>query len=114
MAEGFCTHCGQVIETFEGLSHCPKCGTAGVPCDYKNQTKVSINTHELRILCIWAERWVMEMKNERDQMNSAAALRGITGRLLPQLPSGTCLLLSDELEGLKKEGLDVETNMTPL
>lgn len=52
---GFCAECGQRYDTFEGLSRCVTCGTAGLPCPDKWQVTVSVNWHELRILCMWAE-----------------------------------------------------------
>ena len=113
MAEGFCTKCGFVIESFKGLTGCPSCGTTkSIPCDNKNQVNVNINIHELRILCIWAERWVGTFK-EYDQAQSGEVLRSIVKRLLKQLPKGTSLLLCDEVKELKKE-YDVQTNILDL
>ena len=111
--EGFCTQCGASIESFENLKACPKCNTKSIPCSYKNQVKVDINIHELRILCMWAERWVSAAKNEQEQASMAASIRGIVTRLTPQVPEGTKLLLSDEFQALKKD-FDVETNMTTI
>lgn len=110
MVEGFCTECGAEIESFEGLDKCPKCGTRGIPCANKNQAKVDINIHELRILCMWAEGYVQQMKDEFEQARSAKVVRAIASRLLKQLPEGTILLLSDEIEEIRKKGFDVETS----
>ena len=112
--EGFCTRCGTVIESFEGLSACPSCGTDSIPCSNADQINISINTHELRILTIWAERWVMAMENEYDQANSATTLRAITGRISKQLEKPVSLLLSDEIQQIKGDGFDVSTNITEI
>lgn len=37
---------------------CPNCGSNFIPCLIKNDIKIVINTHELRTLFIWAERFV--------------------------------------------------------
>lgn len=101
--EGFCTHCGFQIEKFEGLRECPKCGTTGVPCKHEDQVEVSINLHELRILCIWAENWGQEI-------NGPDVVYSIANRLKKQLPEKTSLTLADEFIGLKDQGIDFKTN----
>lgn len=104
MAEGFCTQCGKEIESFEGLDRCPFCNTTSIPCDFKNQVNVSINTHELRILCIWAENHVHNVSDEQEQASMATTLRSICDRISKQLPEErkVCLLLSDEVKEIKK------------
>lgn len=113
MAEGFCTKCGIEIESFDGLKCCPGCNTQDVPCAYSNQHNVSINVHELRILCMWTEFWVNSVKDEQMQAGMAHTLRSIAQRLLKQLPQGTALLFSDELSQVKKH-YDVESNILPI
>ena len=41
----------------EGAKECPNCHDRGVPMDVANDVMVKINWHELRMLCLWAERW---------------------------------------------------------
>jgi len=114
MAEGFCIKCGVEVESFEGLSCCPACKTVYSPCCFRDQMNVNINIQELRVLCMWAERWVNVMKNEQTQATSAEVLRSIATRLSKQLPKETCLLLSDELKAIKDKGLDVESSFIDL
>lgn len=114
MAEGFCTQCGKDIESFEGLSDCPHCHTSSVPCSYDRQVKVDINIHELRVLFMWAERYVMDTRDEQQQAQMAHTLRSIEGRVSKQIPKNTKLFLSDELGQLRSDGFDVETNMTEI
>ena len=102
---GFCTLCSTSIESFEGLTECPRCGTKGIPCDFKNQVDVTVNIHELRILCMWAENWANQIQNEAPEV-----VYGIVHRLRQQLPEDAQLTMLDELTGLRKEGIDFETN----
>lgn len=113
MSEGFCTVCNAVIESFNGLKCCPSCNTKSVPCSNKDQVTVSINIHELRILCMWSEQWVMKMRDEQEQASSAKTIRAIVHRLSKQIPKNSCLLLSDEIEELKKDH-DIDTNFVTI
>lgn len=107
MSEGFCTLCGFQVESFEGLTECPNCGTDGVPCHNDNQVTVSINTHELRLLCIWAENWAGQTEAPVDVVYAIAA------RLRKQLPKDKQdlpLTMADEFRALKDAGFDYKTN----
>jgi hypothetical protein len=110
MAEGFCVKCGTEVETFDGLECCPRCKTHSIPCSYSDQVKIDINIHELRTLCIWAERWVNVMQNEQTQADCAETLRSIVNRLQKQVPSEVALLLCDEMKAARAEGLKIESN----
>lgn len=115
--EGFCTLCGLIIKSFEGLSNCPACKTESIPCGFENQLNITINQQELRILVIWAERWVGEMKDEPMQHNSARILRAILHRINEQLPDNHKVqMLSQEINDLKKMDnvSDVQTNLLDL
>jgi hypothetical protein len=104
--EGFCTQCGLEIESFEGLERCPRCGTDGKPCDYANQLTVSINLHELRLLCIWAENW-------GTKCNGTDVVYAIANRLRKQFPEkfkDHPLTMADEFKQLKDCGYDFLTN----
>jgi hypothetical protein len=74
MNVGFCTCCNYQVESFDDLTKCPQCGTTGVPCSYEDQRIISINLHELRLLCIWAENWQSQLarfsKNRCSLFNS--------------------------------------------
>jgi hypothetical protein len=102
---GFCTRCSLKIESFEGLTQCPRCGSKGVPCGYDAQVSISVNTHELRILCIWAENWAGSTDADEDTVYAIAA------RLRRQLGDNDYpLTMADEFRALKAAGVDYETN----
>lgn len=113
---GFCTLCGQDVESFEGLEGCPHCGTTGTPCSYDQQYEVVVNRHELRVLCIWAENWAnycerdpkTDEQTKKGQMKDVVA--SIANRLRRQLPDGTSLTMNDEFRELRKVFPGVETN----
>jgi hypothetical protein len=107
--EGFCTLCGEKIRSFEGLEKCPHCGTKGVPCGYENQVNVSINMHELRVLCIWAENWGQTKSD--DPNLSPDVVYAIARRLRRQLgDKDTSLTMADEFRQLKDSGYEFETD----
>lgn len=100
---GFCTHCSRLFESFEGLSQCPNCGTRGIPCSFENQVNVRINTHELRILCIWAENFANSIKDiPGDDANKTApdTVYAIAARLRRQLGESVTLTMADELKAV--------------
>ena len=105
MAEGFCTTCGFVVESFDGLEKCPQCGSEGVPCCYENQIDVNVNIHELRLLCIWAENWGHKCGNPD-------VIYGVASRFRKQLPPGKdmSLTMADEFKEIKDAGYKFETN----
>ena len=106
MSEGFCTDCGVPVESFEGLSECPNCGSKGMPCSFSNQVEVSINWHELQLLCIWAERW------GHAKCGGAGTVYSIAQRLMDQHPDRSPLTLARQVQDLKDlHGGDVDTNV---
>lgn len=103
--EGFCTRCNFQIKSFDGLSKCPNCDTEQFPCSYANQVKVSVNTHELRILCMWAENWALQSEAEENVVYAIAL------RLLRQLGiKDLSLTMADEFRALKDAGYNYETD----
>jgi hypothetical protein len=104
---GFCTACGFKIKSFEGLNRCPNCDSNGRPCSDKDQVNISINWQELRILCIWAERW------GNKECGGAGLIYNIAHRIQKQHPEFKCpLTLAEEVQNLPKElGLKVQTNI---
>lgn len=93
---GFCTDCGATTESFDGLQRCPNCQSTGRPCGHSEQVNVSINWHELRILCIWAENW-------QGQHNLGRTVYSIAKRLKAQFPEHGPLTLAEELGELSKQ-----------
>ena len=108
MADGFCIKCGTVIESFDGLASCPTCKTTSIPCSYDEQVTINLNLHELRILCMWSERWVNVMRDEQIQAESAVVLRAIVSRLKTQIPEDANLLLCDDAKAVKDQGLELD------
>lgn len=100
---GFCTTCGYQITSFDGLTCCPNCGSTGVPCAAEDQVTVSVNVHELRLLCIWAENWGQKIE-------TPDVVYGIAARLRKQIPDGTPLTMADEFLKLRQMGVSFETN----
>lgn len=104
MSEGFCTNCSAVIESFEGLTRCPFCGDNGVPCSNANQVNVSVNIHELRVLCIWAENY------ERTLTDPKGTVYAIARRLKKQLRPDVVLTMRDEFQAMRDIGIKFETD----
>ena len=107
---GFCTSCGWKVTSFDGLKTCPQCGSKGVPCDDANQVTVSINWHELSLLCIWAERWAIEAV-EPSGSGGRGTVYAIADRLRVQHPDKWPLTLGGQINQLRDKGYDVKTNI---
>ncbi len=93
---GFCTDCGARIASFDGLDGCPVCGSKGVPCGDDNQVTVSVNWHELHVLCVWAENW-------QRHANLGRVVYAIAARLKAQHPERNALTLAGELGEIAKQ-----------
>ena len=114
MAGGFCTLCSFCVESFDGLDRCPNCGHTGTPCGDERQVTVTVNVHELRVLCIWAENWAHKHKGsgERNADTMPDLVYAIAARLRKQLGEhkATPLTMSDEFAAVKAGGFEYETN----
>lgn len=120
---GFCVECGFKVLSFKNLNCCPQCGTQGIPCNDEDQVMVSVNWHELRILCLWAERWAQWMEehptpSEYKTGKPSDVIYSIADRIEAQIEGKTPLTLAHEIaklpEELKKAGVnfgDMETNV---
>lgn len=108
-AAGFCTVCGVQVASFEGLQRCPHCGTQSLPCSFAEQVQVTVNLQELRVLCMWAERWALEREQEGCNPDLVYA---IATRLRNQLPTHLQhpLTMADELMKLREAGVQYSTN----
>jgi hypothetical protein len=115
MNKVMCVACSNVIEyegESTGLNACPKCGDKGIPFDPGDNVSVSINAHELRILTMWAERFVQTIKDEHVQGTMGKALKGIGKRLREQAPlKNVTLFLAEELEALRGVFGDIQTDI---
>jgi len=88
---------------------CPKCEDPGVPMSPDDGVTIDINWHELRILCIWAERWASDfIKNEY----SLKTVRAIASRIEKQRPEKkTPLTFLGEIKQLEKQYGEVKQNV---
>ena len=89
---------------------CPKCGDTSVPCDPEDDVTITINWHELRLLCIWAENWGLRLKEAG--RGSPEGIYAVAGRLKAQHPNRLSLTLIDEIRQIAEEFPDskVESN----
>lgn len=90
---GFCIECSYQIDSWEGLKGCPNCASTSVPCSADAQVNISINWQELRVLCMWAERWGLE------KVGGAGTVYSIAERILKQVqdewPNASLTLAQD-------------------
>lgn len=101
-----CIQCDSIFtyEQLEGANHCPACGTDSLPVDPKEDVEIKINTHELRILTIWASNW---SQTKDFPTSGKKTLKAILQRLHEQLPN-VSLTLFDEIVELQNEGYNAE------
>ena len=71
-----CTDCGVTFDyaKLAGATCCPNCNSTSVPCDVALDVTVTLNWHELRILCIWAENYGHTIKKQGTIYSIAARL----------------------------------------
>ncbi len=93
----------------QGAWGCPRCGSRGVPCDPSMDVSITINTHELRILGIWAENYARrcdddhldDVKHE-SMKETVNAIMGRVESQLAALDKHTPLTMSAELKQLRE------------
>lgn len=93
-----------MIDDFKGLTECPNCGSKDTPCLNADQVDISINWHELKVLCIWAEQWGNE------KCGGAGSIYSIAQRLRAQYPDKMPLTLAEEIQDLSKS-FQIQTNI---
>lgn len=104
-----CTSCGAEfsLDSLGDVEGCPTCGTQGVPMRIEDDVTITINTHELRILCMWADNYIREIDAKHDDNQGVRAVEGIVYRLNKQLP-GVPLTMDAEFQQLADtEGTEV-------
>ena len=69
---------------------------------------VSINIHELRVLCIWAENWGANLEDEKSE--GSDLIYAIAARLRRQIEGSPALTMGDEFTAMKARGINFETN----
>ncbi len=109
-----CLHCYKDFTEIEikGRDCCPFCGCKGIPCSPKEDIKIKINWHELRILIIWAENWARQIKNKTNDIDSSLTVACIARRLQKQFPNKTPLTLAGELTQLREKMPNFEIKET--
>lgn len=102
-----CLHCRAVIlvrpET--PLSACPKCQSRSVPADLADTTTITLTTHELRILTIWASNWAHSIKDAPGCTDSPKVIAGILDEI--GKTTSAALSLGQEIADLRAEFGDV-------
>jgi DNA-directed RNA polymerase subunit RPC12/RpoP len=109
-----CSRCRKEFteEETKGATCCPGCGSKSVPMDTDRDVIIKINTHELRILGIWAENYAVSVDNQPANMDNPAyeplkdTVTGICAHLREQLKAlgkDSPLTLSHEMGDLRKE-----------
>ncbi|MDE2098953.1 MAG: hypothetical protein KGL39_16995 [Patescibacteria group bacterium] len=96
---------------------CPGCGHNGIPADTSTRLSISITWHELRVLCIWAERWASMSETQAEKSGDRPLIMlkvvyGIADRIQAQhLEQETGLTFRSELAELSAAGLRYEQNV---
>lgn len=116
-----CTRCGGEFtkDQMVGAKCCPACGTRGVPCDPANDVQVTINWHELRVLCMWAERWAerCDLDGSYDRAHTGEraieVVHTIAARLQRQHVGRSPLTFAGEITDLRAAGYRVEVHGSP-
>lgn len=90
---------------------CPECGHRGIPADTAASVTVKITWHELRVLCIWAERWASQCESA-ESPNMLGTVYGIADRIQAQhLDQKTGLTFRSDLAELSGAGIRFEQNV---
>lgn len=86
-------------ENGKPVAGCPSCGDAGVPHNPDDDTTITINPQDLRILTMWASNWAQ-------QHRLLHAITPVLRRLRRQLPPHVSLTFADEVQGLRDAGFE--------
>lgn len=101
MKKGFCTLCRVVFDPIpEDATCCPNCSTKSLPCASEDQVTISINWHELHILCTWAEFYARKIDRQ-------GVVYSIAQEIEKQYPDKHKLTLAGELNRFRDEGIDI-------
>lgn len=114
-----CVYCNNKFteEEIKGQKSCPSCGTHHLPSDPNNDVILSINTHELRCLSIWADHYASSVDNKTENLDNAyyeslcELLDKINERIHKQLKiqnKDCCLTLREEMSDLHANGINAD------
>lgn len=103
------------LEQIKGYNFCPNCKTKTLPKSPKEDVNININLYELKILCMWAENYSIEIDNKNLDNPNYELLRDtilkISSRIKKQLPpefKNYCLTWKDEMGEFEKAGINAE------
>lgn len=95
-----CMACGSEADQTPDMRACPSCGDAShPPADLSDAVSLTISTHELRILTMWASNWAHSIEERYPGSNKAVSI--ILDRLATQTDAP--LSLSQEIADLRRE-----------
>jgi len=96
-----CLRCRATLELprDHDLTACPECGSHGVPADLDDTAAVTLTTHELRILTMWASNWAQSIADKPRCEDSPQVIQGILDHLGQQ--TAAPLSLAQELADLR-------------
>jgi len=106
-----CVHCRSefTADDLRGAKSCPTCGDTGQPLSLQDDVTITINWHELRILCSWAEKWGEHLiaSGQYSAPNTYMAIYSIIGALQDQYPFFQPLSTGGELQILIRKGHEI-------
>lgn len=101
-------------ETHPYYGRCPECGHRGIPADLGQAVSIKITWHELRVICMWAERWAGQVQDVEMRASMLRTIYGISDRIqLQHMDQKTGLTFRSELAELSAMGLKYEQNVIP-
>lgn len=113
MPRYLCLKCRNIAALDEGeeIDACPSChDSKGIPADADDTITVTLTTHELRILTMWADNWAQHAATYRPEN---AVLPKIIRGILDHLAQYTSapLSISQEMADLRKAFPDAEVTV---
>jgi DNA-directed RNA polymerase subunit RPC12/RpoP len=99
-------------EELIGKNNCPNCGSGCIPCSIKDDVKIKINLHELKVLAVWAENYAFACDNQESNLNNRyyelmmPTVEAILNRIHAQLgKKDVPLTITEEVRDLNKKGI---------
>ena len=101
-----CLACRDISEVLSdgedpGLAACPACGNTKVPADADDTVTITLTTHELRVLAIWASNWATAIKDHPSCEDSPQVIQGILDHLA--LYTSAALSMHQEIADLREQ-----------
>jgi hypothetical protein len=106
-----CIHCRSefTADQLRGAKSCPTCGDTAQPLSLQDDVTITINWHELRLLCSWAEKWSEHLiaSGQHSTSNDYMTIYSIIEALQDQYPFFHPLSPGGELQTLIRKGHEV-------